>query len=234
MRARNLLLVVAVVSCSFQAATSGQVAGAPTQTAGAPDEKPSGTPQLQKRNPRYQVRPGDVLELAFLPAEDFAQVVKVQPDGYVTLHEVGDLYIQGKTVPEVREAVLAAYRPILHNPVVTVTLTEFEQPHFVVGGEVETPGKYDLRADTTVSEAVAIAGSYKDKAKHSEVLLFRRVSDDWVEVKRIDLKAIYKGQVNEDIHLRPGDMVFVPQNRISKIKPYIPIWALNTYFPTGL
>jgi polysaccharide export outer membrane protein len=234
MRARNLLPIVVAVACSFETANGGQASGTPTQTApgaAAPDEKVSGMPQLQKRNPRYQVRPGDVLDLTFSPANEFAQSIKIQPDGYITLHEAGDLYVQGKTIPEVQEAVRAAYKQILHDPVITVTLKEFEQPHFIVGGQVKSPGKYDYRADTTVSEAVAMAGSHTEKAKHSEVLLFRRVSDDWVEVKRIDLKAIYKGQVSEDVHLRPGDMVFVPQNRISKIRPYIPIWALTTYFP---
>jgi polysaccharide export outer membrane protein len=237
MRARNLLAIVLAVACSFQTTKGGQAPGNPAQAseasshAATPVEKLSGTPQLQTRNPRYQVRPGDVLDLAFSPAGEFAQVIKIQPDGYITLHQAGDLYVQGKTVPEVQEAVTAAYRQILHSPIITVTLKEFEQPHFIVGGQVKSPGKYEFRTDTTVSEAVAIAGSYSEKAKHSEVLLFRRASAGWVEVRRIDLKSIYKGQVNEDVHLQPGDMVYVPQNRISKVKPYIPMWALNTYFP---
>ncbi|PYT32040.1 MAG: hypothetical protein DMG58_10945 [Acidobacteria bacterium] len=141
------------------------------------------------------------------------------------------IYVQGKTIPELTEAIAAAYTNILQNPVITVVLREFEKPHFIVGGKVDKPGKYELRADTTVSEAVAIAGSLTEKAKHSEVLLFRRVSDDWMEVRKVDLKSIYKGEIREDIHLRPGDMIYVPQNRISKIKPFIPVANMSTYFP---
>jgi len=188
-------------------------------------------PPFTPRNPRYQVRPGDVLELSFLPTVEFNQTVSVQPDGYITLREIGDVYVEGSTIPEVTAAVTSRYLRILHEPAITVLLKEFDKPHFVVGGQVEHPGKFDLRADTTVAEAVAMAGGLNEKAKHSQVLLFRRVSEDWVEAKQIDLKAILKGRIKEDIHLRPGDMVYVPQNRISKIKPYLPTSALTAYGP---
>ncbi len=74
-----------------------------------------------------------------------------------------------------------------------------------------------------------MAGGLTEKAKDSQVVLFRRVSDDWVETKLVDVKAVYKGRIAEDIHVRPGDLLFVPQNRFSKIKPFLPVWALSTY-----
>jgi polysaccharide export outer membrane protein len=103
-----------------------------------------------------------------------------------------------------------------------------------VGGHVGRPGKYDLRADTTVTEAVAIAGGFTEKAKHTQILLFRRVSDEWVEAKELDLKSVLNGRFEEDVHLRPGDMLFVPQNKMSKIRPFIPVWNLGTYLGSGL
>jgi polysaccharide export outer membrane protein len=229
MIARTLLFVALGVPGCLPASQGADVPTTRPEAA-APASKPEASgPQFQTRNPRYQVRPGDVLDLLFSPTAEFNQSIAVQPDGFVTLREAGDFYIQGKTIPEVKEAITTIYGKILHDPVVTVVLKDFEKPHFTVGGEVGKPGKYDLRADTTVSEAVAIAGSINEKAKHSQILLFRRVSDDWVEVKNIDLRAIYKGKIAEDIHLRPGDMLFVPQNRISKIKPYLPVWGISSY-----
>jgi polysaccharide export outer membrane protein len=190
--------------------------------------------QFQARHPRYQIEPGDVIELQFLPTAEYNQTVTVQPDGYITLREAGDLYVRGKTVPELRQLLGAAYSKILYDPEITVVLKDFDKPYFTATGQVGHPGKYDLRADTTVTEALAIAGGTTEKSKDSQVLLFRRVSNDWVETKVLDVKAIYKGQFQEDVHLRPGDMLFVPQNRISKIKPYLPVWALSTYMnPAG-
>jgi polysaccharide export outer membrane protein len=233
---RTLLVLVLGIRCALPAPQVDAPSRAATTPAHPAEHADSGEQTLarqpwQTRNPRYQVRPGDVVEILFSPMSEFNQTISIQPDGYITLREIQDVYVQGKTMPEMAEAITSAYGSILQNPVITVVLKQFEQPHFIVGGRVEKPGKYELRADTTVSEAVLIAGSFTDKAKHSEVLLFRRSSNDWMEVRRIDLKAIYKGQVSEDVHLRPGDMIFVPQNRISKIKPFIPVWALSTYFP---
>ena len=140
-------------------------------------------PTFQERYPRYRLRAGDVLELNFLFSPEFNQSVVIQPDGYVNLRGVADLRVQDKTVPDVVELLQAAYSKILRDPAITVELKEFEKPYFVVGGEVTKPGKYDLRGDTTVLEAITIAGGVSDKSRTSQVLLFRRVSNDWVEVK---------------------------------------------------
>jgi polysaccharide export outer membrane protein len=112
-----------------------------------------------------------------------------------------------------------------------VALKEFERPSFVVGGEVGKPGKYELRSDTTVAEAVQIAGGMTQQAKHSQVVLFRRVNDDLLETRVVNLKKMLKGaDLKEDAHLRPGDMVFVPQNTISKIARFVTKPSLSMYF----
>ena len=147
------------------------------------------------------------------------------------MKEIGDFYAQGKTAPELRDGLQQAYATILNKPVVTVDLKDFQKPYFVAGGEVGHPGKYDLRADTTTAAAIAIAGGFTPSSKHSQVLLFRRVSDNSVEVKRLNMKKMLNtANLQEDLFLRPGDMLYVPKNRISKISRYIPTEALSLYF----
>ena len=188
-------------------------------------------PTFQERYPRYRLRPGDVLELNFLFSPEFNQSLVIQPDGYVNLRGIPDLRVQDKTVPEVVEILQAAYSKILRDPAITVELKEFEKPYFAVGGEVTKPGKYDLRGDTTVLEAITIAGGVSDKSKTSQVLLFRRVSDDWVEVKQVDMRRMLRERdLSEDLHLRPGDMVLVPKSLFSKLSRFIPVPTLGAYF----
>jgi polysaccharide export outer membrane protein len=118
----------------------------------------------------------------------------------------------------------------MHDPEVNVVLKDFETPFFLAGGQVSHPGKYELRADTTVSEAVAIAGGFNEQAKHSQVVLFRRVSDDLVESHVLNLKHMLDTKnLAEDLHLKPGDLIFVPQNSISKIRRYLPTSSLSMY-----
>jgi polysaccharide export outer membrane protein len=186
----------------------------------------------QTRDSRYQLHPGDSLSIIFPLTPEFnQQTVAIQPDGYVTLQGLGEVQVAGKTLPEFRNLLQGAYAKIVSPQTITVELKDFEKPYFLVGGEVGHPGKFELRSDTTVAGAVAIAGGFKDTSKHSQVLLFRRVSDEWMEAKVLDMKKMLaSGNLGEDPHLRPGDMIYVPKNAISKIKPFLPITAVGAYW----
>ena len=192
-----------------------------------------GSEGFQTRKPRYKLAPGDSFDLNFDLSPEFNQTgVAVQPDGYVTLRGVGDVKVKGLTVPELAQKIRTAYGKILNDPVVSVILKDFEKPYFVADGQVGKPGKYDLRGEVTLTQAVAIAGGFTDAAKHSQVLLFRRVSDHWTEAKIFNLKRMEKtGNLKEDPVLHPGDMLFVPKNTLSKIERYIPTSSLGTFFP---
>ena len=181
------------------------------------------TPDLQRRDPRYEIANSDTLDLQFQYTPEFNQTVTVQPDGFITLREIGDVHVQGDTLPQVRNKVQTAYAKILAKPVVSIDLKDFNRPYFMALGQVARPGKYELRGVTTVSEAVAMAGGFNSFAKHSQVLVFRRVNDQWSSVTKLDLKHMLKSRnLSEDLTLHPGDMVYVPQNTISKVKSYVP------------
>ena len=190
-----------------------------------------GNPSLGgNRHPLYRLRPSDVVEISFTVAPEFNQTLTVQPDGYVMLKDAGMVQVQDLDLAQFTEAVQNAYRGYLHDPQVAVSLKDFERPSFVVGGEVGRPGKYELRADTTVAEAVQIAGGFTQQSKHSQVVLFRRVNDDMVEARLLDLQKMLKEKsLKEDAHLRPGDMVFVPQNAISKIARFLTKPSVSMY-----
>jgi polysaccharide export outer membrane protein len=191
-------------------------------------------PQMQQRDPRYRLEKNDVLSLEFEFTPEFNQAVTVQPDGFVTLKDVGDVKVEGKTLPEFRQYLQTAYAKILAKPVISITLKEFDKPYFLALGQVEHPGKYELRGETTLTAAVAMAGGFTTNAKHSQVLLFRRVSGEWASVRKIDLKQMLKsGNLSEDVHLSPGDMLYIPQNTLSKVKPFVPLpsWGMMAPIP---
>jgi polysaccharide biosynthesis/export protein len=185
---------------------------------------------LQRRDARYRLCATDVVALTFPLTPEFDQTVSIQPDGFASLAGVGDVHLEGLTTEESAEAIRTAYGHILHDPIVSVDLKDFNKPYFIVSGQVGHPGKYDLRGETSATEAVAIAGGFNESAKHSQVLLFRRANKDWYEVTPLDLKRILQGRdVNEDPEVHPGDMLFVPQNFISKIKKFIPSSGIGAY-----
>ena len=77
-------------------------------------------PAIRNRNSRYRIHPSDTLELTFMATPEFDQTITVQPDGYITLRDVGDLLAAGHTLPELTEAIKTAYSKILHDPVISV------------------------------------------------------------------------------------------------------------------
>ncbi len=187
--------------------------------------------ELQHRGERYRLCPSDVISLTFPITPEFDQTVSIEPDGYVNLTGAGDVHLAGLTTAESAAAVKAAYASVLHEPIVTVALKEFNKPYFIVNGQVKSPGKFDLRGATTATEAIAMAGGFNDAAKHSQVLLFRRVNNDWFAVEQLDLKNILRGHnVHEDPEIHSGDMLYVPQNAISKIEKFIPRTGMGAYY----
>jgi polysaccharide export outer membrane protein len=179
-------------------------------------------PAPTERNPRYRICRDDVLLLSFPLSPELNQKVIVQPDGFVSLQGAGSLYVAGLTLPGVVEAVKKAYAKTLHDPIVDVDLADFQKPFFTVLGQVGKPGQYDLRYDITVTQAVAVAGGFAATAK-TQVFLYRAVSSNWAEVRELKIKDILNGKnISEDVHLRPGDMIFVPEKAITKFQRYVP------------
>lgn len=200
-----------------------------TAAAGVADGKTS--VQFAERDPRYRLDLTDEIEVEFRFTPEFNQKLTVQPDGFVALQDVGDLKVAGMTLEELRQTIVDRYSGILNDPVVTVKLVSFSKPYFIVGGQVAKPGKFDLQGDITMTDAIAIAGGFNSGARASEVLLFRRVSQEMVEVKRVDVKMALQGNPAEDIVLRPGDSLYVPRSKLGKLDRFLSVTRLGFYFP---
>ena len=228
-RAIALLLAACTgtAAAQDQAAVSNNAHGE-----GAAAASSSNAPAPAQRYPRYLLRPSDVLQITFPITPEYDETVSVQPDGYISLRGVGDLHIDGKSVPELTEMLRNAYGKFLHDPIINVELKEFEKPYFIAGGQFAHPGKYELRGDTTVTEAVQIAGGFTENAKHSAVVVFHRVAGGWKEARRLNVKQMLANKdLSEDIHLRSGDLIYVPKNMISKVRSFIPSVGLGATIP---
>jgi polysaccharide export outer membrane protein len=221
----GLLSIVLLANIYLRAASQQEqpaTAGRPANLSGSADGDVH-RPAPAERNPRYRICRDDVLSLSFSLSPELNQKVTVQPDGFIALQGgAGDVYAQGLTVRELVEAVKKAYAGKLHDPIIDVDLVDFQKPFFTVLGQVGKPGQYDLRYDMRVTQAIAVAGGFARSAK-TQVFLFRSVSENWAEVRELKIKDILQGKnISEDLHLRPGDMLFVPEKTITKFQQYVP------------
>lgn len=215
---------------------AASISTAPAQQA-APAAKPIAPLSVAKeQQPRYALQSQDVVSVSFPLSPELNQTVTIQPDGYVSLQNAGSIYLKGLTVPEAAVAIKKAYTDILHDPIIDVDLQDYQRPHFTVSGQVGKPGQYEIRADITVSEALAVAGGMTMMTAKTQVFVLHRVSNGWAEVKQVDLRSISKGKkLEQDILVQPGDMIYVPEKFIANFRKYVP-YTINagTYAQTPL
>jgi polysaccharide export outer membrane protein len=182
------------------------------------------------RRPLYRLQKSDVMEINFTFSPEFNQERSVQPDGYITLLGLDPMVAEGLSVTELQQKLRQQYGAFLNDPEINIVLKDFEKPFFTALGEVGRPGKYELRADTTVTEALAIAGGINAQAKHSQIVLFRRVSAETVKAEVIDVKQMLKTRdLREDAYLRTGDFLYVPKSTMAKVKQYLPVSSMSMY-----
>ena len=180
---------------------------------------------------RYRLTAGDVLDIQFRYTPEFNQTLVVQPDGYISIEIGGDVKVSGRTLQEVRSLILAKARLRLESPEVIVVLKEFQKPYVVVAGEVNQPGKIELREKLTALQAVLLAGGMKETAKASQIVVFKRLNGDTAEVKVLNFKTLKRtSDLENDLMLQSGDMILVPRNRISKIERYIRYASMAAFF----
>lgn len=175
----------------------------------------AGAQQLQQRA-RYHIHEGDQIAVEFTYTPEFNQAVTVQPDGFVTLKVGGDVKAAGHTLDEFKAAIQQSASVRLKDPIVVLTLTDFQHPYFVVAGEAFAPLKYELRENLTVLQGIMLAGGIKQSGKEKQVVLIHGLGTSDQTIELLDLKNVQSNTIFEhDRDLASGDIIFIPRNRLT-------------------
>ena len=147
------------------------------------------------------------------------QTAQILPDGTIALPGIGSMYAQGLTIPELEFEVNAHYWESLDGIAVTPALVKRAQRYVYVLGEVHSPGRFELVAPTTVSQAITLAGSWKVGANVGQVIVLRR-GEDWrlmgCMVNLRDVLCFNKACPGSDVWLADSDVVILPKNGLLK------------------
>jgi polysaccharide export outer membrane protein len=183
-----------------------------------------------ERDPHYRLQPEDKIEVQYRYTPEYNAAVSVQPDGFVSLPYIGEVKVTGLTIAEASEAIRKKACERLNDPDVVLLLKDYVKPYFIIAGEVNRPGRFDLRGDVGLIEAVALGGGFKDSAHRKQVVLLRKASSELAQVTVVDVNKLMSDRgILEDIQIRPGDMVVVPRNFISKMQPFMRLTDLGLY-----
>jgi len=195
MNATSILTCLALtVGCS----------GALAQAAGGSDDKKPAPAAVEAD---YRLGAGDKLRIEVYKDAQLSQSVQIRPDGKITLPLVGDVVATGMTPLELRDSLTKSLTEYVTNPTVTVIVVEAESAHAFVMGEVAHPGPVQLHGPTTILQALALAGGFREFANTKDVKVLRPRGNG-TETLHFNYKDALAGDA-KPIYLKAGDTVIV-------------------------
>jgi polysaccharide biosynthesis/export protein len=157
----------------------------------------------------YMIGAGDTLGIVLWKEPSLSGSVKVRPDGYITLPLVNEVQVVGMTTGQLRKVLEAKYKEFINDPFVSIRIEGVTSSEALLLGQVNKPGAVHLNGNETVVEVLTRAGGLTIFADRSDIKVMRREGDKVTEFT-VDYDAIVKGDLKQDILLRPGDRVIVP------------------------
>jgi polysaccharide biosynthesis/export protein len=184
----------------------------------------------------YVVGPQDVLAVTVANEPTLSGKFTVVVDGTVAYPLLGSVKVGGLSLRAVERELATRLRDgYLEKPVVSVALDQFGSQRVLVIGEVRQAGSYPLSGPTTLLEILLKAGAPTAAAGAEALVVRGRAGDTRTvadaraasasgssNVLRANLDALQRGDLSQDLQLRPGDMVFVP-----RAEPTTPVYVMG-------
>ena len=197
----------AAVSCAVLAC----LFAAPAAAAQAPPSSPSPPPRAvpAEENP-YYLAPGDVLRVVVWKEPELTTDVFVRLDGRITVPLIGDVKAAGRTTEDLASEIRTRLRAFLEVPQVTLTVSQAVSARFYVIGEVVTSGSFPLSSRMTITQALAVAGGFREFAKRDRIVILREVNGERKAIP-FNFRDLAAGtNLDQNIYLSSGDTIIVP------------------------
>lgn len=160
----------------------------------------------------YIVGPEDVIEISVWKAPDLSITTVVRPDGVITLPLIGEITASGLTSKELEELIEQKLEEYKQSPIVSVIVKEINSKAVFITGEIIRPGKYPMRSDITIMQAITLAGGFTQWAKKDRIVVIRKSpvnpEGDRLTISYSDIVSGKNMKAN--ILLKNSDTVVVP------------------------
>jgi polysaccharide export outer membrane protein len=208
----GLFLVAISASLLGQApATSGanpKPAPASTKASPAPSPAPAAT---KAHDDSFIIGNDDFLAIDVWKEPEVSRSLPVRSDGRISLPLVGEVQATGRTPLQLEQEIADKLRAYIKEPEVTVMVQQINSEKFNILGQVSKPGSYPLTLATTVLDAIAAAGGFRDFAKQKSIYILRQNANGGESRILFNYKDVIKGKDPEqNVKLQPNDTVVVP------------------------
>ncbi len=167
----------------------------------------------------YTLGTNDVIEIAVLRHPEVSGQYVLNSEGKIQYDFVGDVSLSGLTKSKSKEIIAEKLSSYIISPEVTVKIVGYNSKVVYVIGEVGRPGKVFMRGDTiTVKEALMQAGLPLLSAKMKKSSVVTPSDSGKMEVKPVNVhKLLVKGDLRENLVMKPGDTLYLPPTVMTKV-----------------
>jgi polysaccharide export outer membrane protein len=160
----------------------------------------------------YRLSPNDVVRVKVFQEDDLTTELRLAKDGTATFPLLGVINIGGKTVDEAAAAIRDLLgKDYLVNPQVTLTVVEYAKRRFMVLGQVQKPGSYDIPSEESVTllQAIAMAGGFTRLAVQSKLTVVRTAGGK--RTFSVDVKSNANDPNTKPFEIQPDDTIIVAE-----------------------
>jgi len=169
------------------------------------------TPAQTASQRSYIIGATDVLSINVWKEPDVSRIIPVRSDGKISLPLAGEIQASGRTPLQLEKEITEKLKTYISDPEVTVMVQDSKSHKFNVLGQVAKPGAYPLTSTTTVLDAIALAGGFKDFAKKKSIYVLRKKSNGEPERIPFNYKDVISGKnPSQNIPLQSEDTIIVP------------------------
>jgi polysaccharide biosynthesis/export protein len=183
-----------------------------TQSAGLPGAASAGLSDPSMEN--YLIGPGDELDIFVWRNADLTTKVPVRPDGKISIPLVDDVIAVGKTPSMLSREIEERLKAYIKDPIVTVIVSNFVGPfsqQVRVIGEATQPRAIPYRANMTMLDVMIEVGGLTRFAAGDRSVVVRNFNGRKETIKAHLDGLVKDGDVTDNIAMRPGDIVIIPQ-----------------------
>lgn len=153
----------------------------------------------------------DLLAISVWKEADLTRQIPVRSDGKISLPLIGEIQATGRTPSQLEQDIALKLRSYISDPQVSVIVQEIRSLKFNILGQVGKPGSYPLNTGTTIVDAIATAGGFRDFAKKKGVYVLRQGAAGDHSRFPFNYQDFIKGKNTErNLVLKPHDTVVVP------------------------
>jgi polysaccharide export outer membrane protein len=217
------LLMLATQACNTTGSTTSPGAALPADPVAAP-----GTPSADLKGEfvpavvgipadpgpmkTYRIGPYDLLKIEVFQVEELSSEERVNDEGFVVMPLIGNVKVGGLTPREAEQAIANKLgESYLQNPQVNIFVAEYASQKVTVTGNVKKPGVFPLAGQTTLMQAIAMAGGLDEVANKDEIVVFRKQPTGKVNAYVVDMEAIEEGRLT-DPAIVGDDRIVVPKS----------------------